>query len=80
MPNDSSTSVATTISEKAATAATYGGSASAVFFGLNAAEFAAVGGVVIAFAGFIVNVWFRHQHLKLAREQALTKKSDLDTM
>jgi hypothetical protein len=80
MSDSQTTSVASTVAEKAATAATYGGSASAVFFGLNAAEFAAVGGVVIAFAGFIVNVWFRHQHLKLAREQALTKKSDLDTM
>ena len=78
MTNDAHSNVASTIAEKAATAATYGGSASAVIFGLNAAEFAAIAGVAIAFAGFLVNVWFKHQHLKLAREQAVTKKSDPD--
>jgi hypothetical protein len=79
MPDDSHASVVNTIAEKAATAATYGGSASAVFFGLNAAEFAALAGAAIAFAGFLVNVWFKHQHLKLAREQALARKLDSDT-
>lgn len=55
--------------EKAATAATYGGAGSAVFFGLSANEFAAVGGVVIALIGLLVNVWFKHQHLQIARQQ-----------
>ncbi len=78
MSTDPHSSVANTIAERAATAATYGGSASAVFFGLNAAEFAAVAGVAIAFAGFLANVWFKHQHLKLAREQAVARKLDSD--
>lgn len=78
MTDDAHSNVANTIAEKAATAATYGGSASAVVFGLNAAEFAALAGVAIAFAGFLANVWYKHQHLKLAREQAEAKKQDQD--
>lgn len=80
MSTDAPSTVASTISERAATAATYGGSASAVFFGLNAAEFAAIAGVAIAFAGFLVNVWFKHQHLKLAREQLEAQKQDQDAV
>lgn len=56
--------------EKAATAATYGGSGGAVFFGLTANEFAAVGGLLIAVIGFVVNVWFKLQHLKIAKSKA----------
>jgi len=55
---------------KAATAATYGGSGAAVLFGLTANEFAAISGVVIALIGLLVNIYFKHQHLKLARESA----------
>lgn len=54
---------------KAATAAQYGGSASAVYFGLTANEIAAFGGLIIAIIGLIVNIWYKHQHLKLAREK-----------
>lgn len=54
---------------KAATAATYGGSAGAVFFGLTANEFVALAGVVIALIGLVVNIWFKWQHLKLAKSQ-----------
>lgn len=54
---------------KAASAATYGGSATAVFFGLTANEFAALGGLAIAIIGLLVNIWFKHQHLKIAREK-----------
>lgn len=59
-----------TLAEKAATAATYGGSTGAVFFGLTANEFAALGGLGIAVVGFLVNVWFKAQHLKIARQRA----------
>lgn len=69
MSVDSPASVATTIAEKAATTATFGGSASAVFFGFNAAEFAAIAGVVIAFAGLIANIWFKYKHLQIALVQ-----------
>jgi hypothetical protein len=55
---------------KAATTAQYGGSASAVYFGLTANEIAAFGGLIIAIVGLIVNIWYKHQHLKIAKEKA----------
>ncbi|MCM0043401.1 MAG: HP1 family phage holin [Burkholderiaceae bacterium] len=57
--------------EKAATAATYTGAGSAVFFGLTANEFAAVSGVVIALVGLLVNIWFKHQHLQIAKKKGV---------
>lgn len=70
MTVDAQSTVASTVAEKSATAATYAGSASAVIFGLNAAEFAALAGVAIAFFGLLANIWYKQQHLKLARMQA----------
>jgi uncharacterized membrane protein len=58
------------VSTKIASAATYGGSSAAVIFGLTANEFAAVSGVVIALCGLLVNIYFKHQHLKIARASA----------
>ena len=55
---------------KAATTAQYGGSASAIYFGLTANEIAAFGGLIIAIVGLIVNIWYKHQHLKIAKEKA----------
>lgn len=55
---------------KTASTATYGGSGAAVIFGLTANEFAAISGVVIALVGLLVNIYFKHQHLKIARESA----------
>lgn len=54
---------------KAATTAQYGGSATAVYFGLTANEIAAFGGLIIAIIGLIVNIWYKHQHLKIARKK-----------
>jgi uncharacterized SAM-binding protein YcdF (DUF218 family) len=54
---------------KAATTAQYGGSATAVYFGLTANEIAAFGGLIIAIIGLIVNIWYKHQHLKLAKRK-----------
>ena len=54
---------------KAATTAQYGGSASAVYFGLTANEIAAFGGLIIAIVGLIVNIWYKHQHLRLAKKK-----------
>ena len=53
---------------KTANTATYGGSATAIIFGLSANEFAALGGLFIAFAGLVITTWYKHQHLKIARE------------
>jgi hypothetical protein len=41
-----------------------------VFFGLSANEFGALCGVVIGFVGLVANIWFKHQHLKIARKEA----------
>lgn len=68
-------STSSVIATKVANTATYGGSGSAVFFGLTANEFAAVGGIVVAVFGLLLNWWYKHQHLKLAKE---TKKASLE--
>jgi hypothetical protein len=67
--SDHTTEVATAVAAKAASVATYGGAGSAIFFGLSANEFGALCGVVIGLIGLVANIWFKHQHLKLAREQ-----------
>ena len=54
---------------KVATTAQYGGSTSAVYFGLTANEIAAFGGLIIAVIGLGVNIWYKHQHLKLAKKE-----------
>ena len=55
---------------KVATTAQYGGSASAVYFGLTANEIAAFGGLIIAVIGLVVNIWYKNQHLKIAKKKA----------
>jgi len=64
------------VSTKIASAATYGGSSAAVIFGLTANEFAAISGVVIAVIGLLVNIYFKHQHLKIARASAKADESE----
>lgn len=59
---------------KAATTAQYGGSGAAVYFGLTANEIAAFGGLIIALIGLLVNIWYKHQHLKIAKEKANPEK------
>jgi ABC-type proline/glycine betaine transport system permease subunit len=47
--------------------ATYAGAGSAIFFGMTANEFAAIGGLCIGLIGLIVNVAFKylaHKELK----------------
>ncbi|WP_395652504.1 holin [Brevundimonas sp.] len=47
--------------------ATYAGAGSAIFFGMTANEFAAIGGLCIGLVGLIVNVVFKylaHKELK----------------
>ena len=59
----------TDVITKTSSVATYGGSASAVFFGLTANEFAALGGLAIAVIGLFINIWFKYQHLKIAKKK-----------
>lgn len=68
---------ASTLVIKAANTATYGGSGSAIFFGMTANEFAAIGGLVIAIIGLAVNVWYKHKHYMLARRRAELEGTDL---
>ena len=68
--SDHTTDVASAVAAKTASVATYGGAGSAVFFGLTANEFGALCGVIIGFVGLVANIWFKHQHLKLARQEA----------
>jgi hypothetical protein len=54
---------------KAASAATYVGGGTAFIGGLTANEFAAISGVVIAVAGFVVNWIYKHKHYKLEKQK-----------
>lgn len=52
-----------------ASAATYGGSGTAMIFGLTPGEWqvlGVIGGLIVAVVGLVVNVYFKHQHLRLA--------------
>lgn len=58
---------------KAASAATYGGSGVAVYFGFSPGEWQVigiVGGLVFAAAGWATNFYFKRQHLLLAKSKA----------
>lgn len=46
------------------------GSGTAVLFGLTANEIAAFGGLAVAVAGLLVNIWFRWQSLQIERKKA----------
>jgi len=63
------TEVASAVASKTASVATYGGAGSAVFFGLSANEFGALCGVIIGLVGLVANIYFKYQHLKLARKE-----------
>lgn len=76
----SQTETGTAIVQKIATAAQYGGSGTAMYFGLTANELAAIGGLLVAIVGLVVsqcmNWWFKWQHLKLARENAKASEDE----
>jgi allophanate hydrolase subunit 1 len=67
-----SSSEAAVIAHKAASAAIYGGSGTAMYFGLSPGEWQVVGvlgGLVFAAAGFVTNLYFKHQHFLLAKKR-----------
>jgi hypothetical protein len=68
--NEHTAEAATALATKASSVATYGGAGSAIFFGLTANEFGAICGVIIGVIGLVANIYFKHQHLKLARKEA----------
>jgi hypothetical protein len=67
--NEHTAEAASVVATKTSAVATYGGAGSAVFFGLSANEFGALCGVIIGFIGLVANIYFKYQHLKLAREE-----------
>lgn len=63
-------SAADTVASKIATGAQYGGGGVAFLGGLSANEIAAYGGLLIGFIGLLVNIYYKRQHLQLARQRA----------
>jgi outer membrane lipoprotein SlyB len=55
---------------KTLTGATFFGSGTAIFGGLNANELAAIGGLVIGVLGLLINWYYKHQTFKLAQKRA----------
>lgn len=58
--------------EKVSAAATYSGAGTAVYFGFSPGGWQVigiVGGLIFAAAGFLTNLYFKHQHLKLAKQR-----------
>ena len=61
------------VAEKVAPYATFGGGGSALVFGLSPSEWSVlgvIGGLVIGIAGWVTQVYFKRQHLKIARQRA----------
>ena len=66
------------MADKAATTAAYAASGSAIVFGLSANELAALVGASIAIMTFVANLWFKYQHLQLARARVNDSSADDD--
>jgi hypothetical protein len=67
------------VAHKAASAATYGGSGAAMYFGLSPGEWQVVGvigGLVFAAFGFVTNLYFKHQHFQLAKQRVYGEGDD----
>ena len=56
--------------EAATNAATYTSAGSAILFGMSANEIAAAVGAAVAILTFLTNLWYKHQHLRLAKVKA----------
>lgn len=68
--NEHTAEAATALATKASSVATYGGAGSAIFFGLTANEFGAICGVVIGVIGLVANIYFKYQHLQVAKKES----------
>ena len=71
------------MADKTTTVASYAASGGALIAGLSANEFAAVVGAGCAILTFGANLWFKLQHLKLARARvaasaAVTEAAEYD--
>ena len=56
--------------EAATNAATYTSAGGAILFGMSANEIAAAVGAAVAILTFLTNLWYKHQHLRLAKAKA----------
>ena len=56
--------------EAATNAATYTSAGGAILFGMSANEIAAAVGAAVAILTFLTNLWYKHQHLQLAKAKA----------
>lgn len=65
--------------KSASTVATYGGSALAFCAGISANEFAALGGLVVAAAGLVINtaisIWYKSRMIRVAELEAARVRS-----
>jgi hypothetical protein len=68
--NEHTAEAASVVATKASAVATYGGAGSAVFFGLSANEFGTLCGVVIGLIGLVANIYFKYQHLQVAKKES----------
>jgi len=58
---------------KTSNLAIYGGSGTSIMFGFTPGEWQIIGvagGILLGLAGFIVNVYYKHKHYKLAEANA----------
>lgn len=62
--------------EKVATVAQYGGAGTAVLFGFTANEIGVLVGCVVGVLGLALNWYYKHAHLKLARERKVIGYED----
>lgn len=70
-------SIADSVPAKAASVATFGGSAGAIFGGINQWNaVATIGGIVIGLLGLALNWYFKLQHLELARARLRVELED----
>ena len=63
--------------DKIVSVTTYIASASAVILGFTLNELAAIVGIIVALVTLVVNIWFKWQHLKLAKKKLYIDEEDL---